>query len=75
MNFLPLSSPNFKQKNPEKSIEPFLRKLRYQPTNQPIITNNTNFIGPDRHRPNNQNMGNTEMILFTFETLIDTNEM
>ena len=30
----------------EKSLEPFLRKLRYQPTNQPIITNNTNLIGP-----------------------------
>ena len=30
----------------EKSLEPFLRKLRYQPTNQPIITSNTDFIGP-----------------------------
>ena len=33
----------------EKSLEPFLRKLCYQPTNQPtnqpIITNNTDFIG------------------------------
>ena len=32
-----------------KSSESFLRKLRYQPTNQltnqPIITNNTDFIG------------------------------
>ena len=25
------------QKNPEKSLKPFLRKLRYQPTNQPNI--------------------------------------
>ena len=30
----------------EKSLEPFLRKLRYQPTNQPIITNNTDLIRP-----------------------------
>ena len=75
VNFLPLSSPNFNQKTLEKSIEPFLRKLRYQPTNEPIITNNTDFTEPDWRRPNNQNLGNTEMILFTFETLIDTNEM
>ena len=33
------------QKQSEKSFEPFLRKLRYQPTNQPIISNNTDFIG------------------------------
>ena len=31
---------------PKKSLEPFLRKLRYQPTNQPIINNNTDFVGP-----------------------------
>ena len=41
----------------EKSLEPFLRKLRYQPVNQPtdqpIITNNTDFIGPGWHRFNN----------------------
>ena len=41
----------------EKSLEPFLRKLRYQPTNQPtdqpIITNKTDFIGPGWHRFNN----------------------
>ena len=40
----------------EKSLEPFLRKLRYQPTNQPtnqpIITNNTDFIGPGWRRSN-----------------------
>ena len=33
----------------KKSREPFLRKPRYQPiqpTNQPIITNNTDLIGP-----------------------------
>ena len=38
------------EKKSEKALEPFLRKLHYQPTNQqtnqPIITNNTNFIGP-----------------------------
>ena len=33
-------------KKSEKSLEPFLRKLRYQPTNQLIITNNTDLIGP-----------------------------
>ena len=33
VTFLPLWSPNFMQKS-EKSIEPFLRKLLYQPTNQ-----------------------------------------
>ena len=41
----------------EKSLEPFLRKLRYQPTNQPtnqpIITNNTNLIGPRWRRSKN----------------------
>ena len=48
VTFLPLQSPNFMQKS-EKSLEPFLRKLRYQPTNQPtnqpIITNSTDLIG------------------------------
>ena len=38
----------------EKSLEPFLRKLRYQPTNQPtnqpIITNNTDLLGPPWRR-------------------------
>ena len=43
VTFLPLQSPNFMQKS-QKSLEPFLRKLRCQPTNQPIITNNTDFI-------------------------------
>ena len=33
VTFLPLKSPNFMQKS-EKSLEPFMRKLRYQPTNQ-----------------------------------------
>ena len=37
-------------KESEKSLEKFLRKLRYQPTNQPtkqlIITNHTDLIGP-----------------------------
>ena len=45
VTFLPLQSLNFMQKQ-EKSLKPFLRKLRYQPTNQPIITNNTDFTGP-----------------------------
>ena len=27
------------QKSPEKSLEPFLKKLRYQPTNQPPSAN------------------------------------
>ena len=36
----------------EKSLGQFLRKLRYQPTNQPIITNSTNFIGPGWRRSN-----------------------
>ena len=31
-------------KKSEKWLELFLRKLLYQPTNQPIITNNTNLI-------------------------------
>ena len=43
-------------KKSEKSLEPFLRKLRYQrtnqPTNQPIITNNTDFIGTDWRQTN-----------------------
>ena len=38
----------------EKSLDSFLRKLRYQPTNQPtnqpIITNNVDFIEPEWHR-------------------------
>ena len=39
------------QKKPEKSLKLFLRKLRYQPTNQPTnnqptITSNTDLIGP-----------------------------
>ena len=38
--------------NSGKFLEPFLRKLRYQPTNQPIITNNTDFIGPGWRQPN-----------------------
>ena len=33
-------------KKSEKSLEPFLRKLCYQPTNQPI-TKNTVFLEPD----------------------------
>ena len=37
VTFLPLKSPNFMQKS-EKSLEPFLRKLRYQPTNQLLPT-------------------------------------
>ena len=33
-------------KKSENSLEPFLRKLRYEPTNQPIITSNTDLIEP-----------------------------
>ena len=51
-SFLPVQSPNLMQKS-EKSLEPFLRKLRYQPTNQPIITNNTDLIGPRWWRSKN----------------------
>ena len=40
-----LYSPLTSCKKSEKSLEPFLKKLHYQPTNQPIITNNTNFKG------------------------------
>ena len=29
------------------------KKLRYQPNNQPIITNNTDFIGPRWRRSKN----------------------
>ena len=40
----------------KKSFKPFLRKLRYQQnnqqTNQPIITNNTDLVGPDWRRSN-----------------------
>ena len=32
--------------------EPFLRKLRYQPTNEPIITNNINLRGPHWRQSN-----------------------
>ena len=39
VTFLPLLSSNFMQKSPEKSLEPFLKKLRYQPTNQPPSAN------------------------------------
>ena len=43
-------SPLTSCKKSEKFLEPFLRKLRYEPTNQlpnqPFITNNTDFIGP-----------------------------
>ena len=41
-----LYSPLTSCKKSEKSLEPLLRKLRYQPTNQSIITNNTDLIGP-----------------------------
>ena len=41
-----LNSPLTSCKKSEKSLEPFLRKLHYQPTNQPIIANNTDLIGP-----------------------------
>ena len=37
VTFLPLYSPNFMQKL-EKSLEPFLRKLCYQPTNLPTTS-------------------------------------
>ena len=40
-----LYSPLTSRKKSEKSFELFLRKLRYQPTNQ-SITNNTDIIGP-----------------------------
>ena len=36
----------------ENSLEPFLRKTAL-PTNQPIITNNTNLIGPRWRRSKN----------------------
>ena len=42
-----------KKKKSEKSLEPFLRKLRDQPTNQPIITNNTDLIRPPWRWSNN----------------------
>ena len=45
-----LYSPLTSCKKSEKSLELFLRKLRYQPTNQPIIANNANFIGPGWRR-------------------------
>ena len=35
--------------------EPLLRKLHYQPTNQPIIANITSVIWPRWHGSNNQN--------------------
>ena len=51
-----LYSPLTSCKKSEKSLKPFLRKLRYipnnQPTSQPIITNNTNLIGPRWRRFN-----------------------
>ena len=40
-------------KKSEKSLEPFLRKLCYQPTNQPI-TKNTVFLEPDWRRSKKQ---------------------
>ena len=50
LSFCYLYSPLTSCKNSEKSLDPFLRKLRYQSTNQrtnqPIITNNNDFIGP-----------------------------
>ena len=53
-----LYSPLTSCKKSEKSLEPFLRKLRYQPTNnqptnQPIITNNTDLIRPRWRRSKN----------------------
>ena len=39
-------------KKSEKSLE-FLRKLRYQPINEPMITNNTDLIGPRWRRSKN----------------------
>ena len=46
----------------EKSLEPFLRKLRYQPTNQP--TNNTDLIGPRWRRPKNTIWQNSSFSAF-----------
>ena len=43
-------------KKSDKSFEPFLRNLHYQTTNQPIITNNINLIGPCWHWSNSQNL-------------------
>ena len=39
-------SPLTSCKKSEKSLQPFLRKLRYKPSKQPVITNNTNLIRP-----------------------------
>ena len=39
-------------KKPEKFLEPFLTKLCYQPTKQPIITNNTDLTGPHWRQSN-----------------------
>ena len=48
-----LYSPLTSCKKSEKSFEPFLRKLRYLSTNQPILNNNTDFIGPGWRRSKN----------------------
>ena len=45
-----LHSPLTSCKKSEKSLQLFLGKQHYEPTNQPIITNNTNFIGPHWRR-------------------------
>ena len=50
LTLLYLHSPLTSCKISEKSLEPFLRKQRYQPTNQPIIINNTDPTGPRWHR-------------------------
>ena len=48
-----LYSPLTSCKKSEKSLEPFLRKLCYQPNNQPI-TKNTVFLEPDWRRSKKQ---------------------
>ena len=59
-----LYSPLTSCKKSEKSLEPFLRKLRYQPTNQPIITNNTDLIGHWRRSKNQRCFLKMSMYIF-----------
>ena len=75
-------SPLTSCKKSEKSKEPFLRKLHYQPTNQPthqpVITNNTDFIGlawrrfKKKYISVSQKLGNKLLQGNTYRTLMSS---
>ena len=71
-----LYSPLTSCKKSLKSLEPFLRKLHYQLTNQPIITKNTDFIEPGwrRSKKKQQQHQTSSRCFFVFCLLIFLNK-